>query len=253
MVAPLRQVPEPVATAPACHGRFPAGGEELEHHDDVAVVVPAARGPRHDAGVGDLGRDERTVLVEAREHVVAELGVVLEPAERRLVTWRAGHLRPVEREVLHGAHHERELEEGVAALERLEQLARGIRVAESAPQHQVGCGRHRRRGLDLHEREVPHHLEEVGGPLRAEQPRAHGDPPCLVDAQPVGVHPLNLPSVRAAGPGWNSSGIVQDRSARTAANAASTPPDTSRNRRRRRSAQPPVGALRSPPASSTLP
>ena len=69
------EVPQPVASLAAGGRDLAALHEEVEHHRDVAVVVPAARGPGLHAGVGQLALGQRPVGAEPLEDV-APAGVV---------------------------------------------------------------------------------------------------------------------------------------------------------------------------------
>ncbi len=74
-----REIPQPVATPMAGHRDLAAQREHLEHHRDVAVVVPARRAPRHRARVGQFALAERSVAPQLLEQVTPESVVGLRP------------------------------------------------------------------------------------------------------------------------------------------------------------------------------
>ena len=97
--------------------------------------------------------------------------------------------RPTAREeqakVAHRPHQRVLLEQRAVLLQRLTEVVRAVRRAESAPGDEVGIGRDRRCRVDLQQCQLPHDREQIGRPGGVEQLRAHRDAPGLRLGQPV--------------------------------------------------------------------
>ena len=107
-------------------GDLAAQGESLEHLGDVAVVGPAGRGPGHDARVGDVAREQRTLGVEPGEDVATERVVGGQPVGHERVGLRVAHLGDDGGHVLGAAHEGDGLDEGVVVLEGAGQVGRVV-------------------------------------------------------------------------------------------------------------------------------
>ena len=206
-VDPLGEVPELLAAPSPGSGDLAAGDHQLQQHPDVAVVVPARRLPRHVAAVGQLAGGQRSVSAQPVEQVAAagvvgrhplgarDLPLLERPAPRPL-----RHLGPEQRQVLRRTDVALVLDQPLL-VDRVAQLARVVRRAEAAPQHQVGARRDGAGRLRLEHHQVPDHVEENGRTLHPEQLGLHGDPPRVGPGQLVGhAHSLapgpSLPSRR---------------------------------------------------------
>ena len=166
-----------MASAPPGDGDLAAGGEELEHLGDVAVVRPARRGPRHRGGVRDVAGRQWTRRGELFEDPLAERIVGGEPfgGTAPPVGRPIRHLGEVQTEVGHRAHHDEDrldgrvlatvLEQRAVLLERLLQLSRVVGVAEAAPRDQIGTWRHHGRRVELQEGQVLDDREQIVRPL----------------------------------------------------------------------------------------
>ena len=211
-VDPGGEVPEPVAAATAGGRDLPALDEAVEHHPHVAVVVPAAGGPGHHAGVGQLAHRQRTVGAQPLEDVAP--AVVVGPHPLPL-----GHLPVAQlalpRPLRHLGARQREVLGHQQPLVQLDQalLVDGVpevlRVeprAQPAPQHQLGARRDGAGGLELQQREPAHGLDDVGGAVAGQRLGADRDPARVLAAQLVdrapapgapGAHGVSL-AARAA-------------------------------------------------------
>ena len=69
------------------------------------------------------------------------------------------------------------------AFERVPEIVRLVAVAEAAPQNEVSGWRDRRGGLELHEGQLAHHLDEIGGPTGIQQLGAHRDASHLLERE----------------------------------------------------------------------
>jgi hypothetical protein len=90
---------------------------------------------------------------------------------------------------------ERLLVDGVA------QILRRVRSAQPAPQHQVGAGRDRTGGVELHDREMTHRLEEIRRTTTGQQLSANGDPAGVGAAELVDPGHAASVGPSASGPG----------------------------------------------------
>ncbi|WP_231924362.1 hypothetical protein [Micromonospora chokoriensis] len=80
------------------------------------------------------------------------------------------------------------LEERPVPFEGLTQVRGLVRRAQPAPADQVGARRDGRRRVDLQQRQVPHHSEQVGRARGGQQLGPHGDPSCLRAIELVHTH-----------------------------------------------------------------
>ena len=77
------------------------------------------------------------------------------------------------------------LEQGPILLQRAPELIGLVGGAEATPGDEIGARRDRRRRVDLQQGQLLHDREQVGGPRRVEELRAHRDAPGLRPGQPV--------------------------------------------------------------------
>ena len=187
----LRQVPQRLAVLARGHRHLAPLRHESEQAGDVLAVRPAARAPRHRAGVGQLAHRERALGPQPLEDVLTTGVVGLHPPHQAglpvLELADAGprvHLRAVEGEVGTGSQHHLQLDHLARDQQRLE-LVVGVPLSEPAAEHEVGAGRHDRGDVVLDQGEVVDDLEDVGRPRPGQQLGAHGDPSRLVAGQPV--------------------------------------------------------------------
>ena len=165
-------------------GDLPAQREGLEHLGGVAVVGPACRGPGHDARVGDVAREQRTLGLESGEDVATERVVGGQPVDHERVGLGVAHLGDDGGHVLGTAHEGNGLDEGAVVLECAGQVGRVVAAAEPAPQHEVGAGCDGRGRVDLQQGQPLDDLDEVGRARQVEQLRVDRDATRLVDAEP---------------------------------------------------------------------
>ena len=184
----LGEVPEPLAPAPRAHRDLALQHEELEHLRHVPVAGPAARRPRHLARVGHVAGEERPGVAQARQHVLAEAGIRVEPGAEGLAGGPRPQLGQVERQIAHRPDERVELEQRPVVLQGRREPLRVVRRAEPRPGDEVGARGDRRRRVELEEREALDHRHELGRPLGGEQLRADGDPAGVLPAETVGCH-----------------------------------------------------------------
>jgi hypothetical protein len=72
------------------------------------------------------------------------------------------------------------LEQRAVLLQRPPEVVRLVRGAKAAPGDEVCARRDGRRRVDLQQRQLLHHAQQVGRPARVQQLRTHRDPPCLL-------------------------------------------------------------------------
>ena len=180
-VDPRGQVPQPVAAGAARGGDLAALHEPVEHHPEVAVVVPAAGAPRHHAGVGQLAGRQRPVGAEPVEDVAPAVVVgphpvahVLLPLAQLAGAGPLGHLGAEQRDVLGRPQRLVQLDQPLL-VDGVPQLLRVERRPQPAPQHQLGARRDRAGRLELQQRELPDRLDQVGRPLPGQQLGPHRD------------------------------------------------------------------------------
>ena len=188
----LRHVPETLAPDSAGDRHLAAVHQDLQHLGDVAVVRPAARGPRHCGRVRELARAQRARVAQPLEDVAPEAVVVLQPDPRALVARALVRPGEVEAEVARRPDQRVELEQRALFLQRVFQVVGPVRRAEPAPEDQVRARRDRRRRVDLQQGQPLHDLEQVGRTRLVEQLRPDRDPPCLRFREPVHLAPEEL-------------------------------------------------------------
>lgn len=191
---PVGEVPQSFSAPTAPHRHLAATGELREHPADIALVVPPARPPRHDAGVGEIARRERAVGPESFEDVAAA-GVVgldprddvLHPPRERPLARPVGHLRAVQREILARPDHHVQLDQSPVGQRSL-QVLRPVCRPQPAPQHEVGAGRDGRCLVHLQQRQGPDDVQQVGMRGVVEQLGPDRDPTRLSAGELVGPH-----------------------------------------------------------------
>ena len=184
----LGEVPVALSPPAARDRDVPAEGEGLEHPRDVAVVGPARRRPRLDAGVGDVAGQQRALLLQQREDVAAERLVRLEPRCGEGVHLRITDLGDHGWQVARRPDVGDGLDEGAVVLDGLGQVGGVVGRAEPAPQDEVGARCDGRGGVDLQEREAVDNVNEVGRARRVEQLRVDRDLAGFVLFQTVDDH-----------------------------------------------------------------
>ncbi|GAB3957283.1 hypothetical protein GCM10027614_72340 [Micromonospora vulcania] len=83
------------------------------------------------------------------------------------------------------------LEEGPVPLQRPLQLRRLVQRAEPAPGDQVGARCDGSRRVDLQQRQLPHHGQQIGRPRGGQQLGPDGDPSCLRAIELVHTHAVD--------------------------------------------------------------
>ena len=195
----LGEVPQLLAAATPGGGHLAA----LDHLDEqplhVLVVVPARGPPGHLAGVRELAGRQRAVAAQQLEDVAPALVVGLDPLRDVVLPvlhlvrppGPDRHLGAERRQVLAGPDHPVVVDQPLL-VECVAQVTRVVRRPEPAPEQQVRTRGDRGDRVVLDQRQPVHDLEQVGGPRRVQQLRAHRDPPRLLHGQPV--HQASTPS-----------------------------------------------------------
>ena len=134
---------------------------------------PAVGSARHLRGIGDLGREQRTLGAQPSEHILAERVVRREPLRAARPPRPAPHRRQHERQQAHRAERAVVLEQQPVGLGGFRQVQRVVARANARPEDGVlGRGDGVRR-VDLDRAELLGDLDDVGGAVRIQQLRAH--------------------------------------------------------------------------------
>ena len=127
-IDPFGEVPQFVAACLAGDRDLTTLHHHVEETAHVAVVVPAARLPRHQGGVGQVAGGARTLVVKLGQDVAPGVVVGIDPAGKRdlpvleLVCTRPDrHLGAVEGQVLGWSQHRVQLHEGAVGHQVVQQ------------------------------------------------------------------------------------------------------------------------------------
>ena len=174
-----------------------AGGEHVQQLQDRLVVGPPRRAPGAHDRVRQVGGAQRPLLAQGLQDVATAGGVVLEPPEHLVVPGAVragprprGHHRTVQGDLLDRTGHPADLDQSPVG-DRVVEVGALVVAADPAPQHEVGAGCDRLRGVQLEGAEVGDDLDHVVGAGERQQLGSHGDAPSLLTAQLDGsTHPV---------------------------------------------------------------
>jgi hypothetical protein len=160
-VNPLGQIPHALPPTATRDCDLAAHRQELEHLGDVAVPGPAGRRPGHHTGVRDVAGEKRPGCAEQVEDVAAKAVVESQPLPRPVVGRPGCHIREIQPQIAHRPDQRVVLEERAVLLQGLLQLGRMVRRSEATPGDQVRAGRDHGCRIDLQERQLVDHRQQV--------------------------------------------------------------------------------------------
>ena len=191
-IDPLGKVPHALPALPADDSDLALHHEELEHLGDVPVAGPSRRRPRNLARVRNVAREERTRRGEPLEDVADESVIGGQPFPVVVAGGPGRHLGAIQAEIGDRSDQRIQLEQRPITFQRAGQVYGLIRGSQPGPGHEVRVRRDHRGGIDLEERQLVHHGQQVRRPSGVQHLGADGDAPGFGAIQSVDAHAARI-------------------------------------------------------------